>query len=235
MGRAGAKKSGSKSGFVVRWETGKMKKIYGSNMLFRLFDRTISGWHREEKHLTTLDEAVRVLGGGTSRGEGLISDIIAINSFLWHEEDKARANVLPDSAIAKIKHSIDTTNQRRANKIEEIDRHIIDMLSETGVKPKKGAGLNSETPGAIADRLSILALKIRHMTEETERADASAEHREKCGMRLRTLKEQKKDLSGCFDGLVGELFKGRKKLKMYYQFKMYNDPSTNPWMRKKAK
>jgi hypothetical protein len=212
-----------------------MRKVYGSNMLFKLFERAISGWHREEERLTTLDEAVRVLGGGASRGEGLISDIIAINAFLWHEEDKARAEVLPDSAIAAIKHSIDTTNQRRANKIEEIDRHIIDTLSAAKVRPKKNAALNSETPGSIADRLSILALKIRHMTEETERADAPAEHRKKCDMRLKTLKEQKKDLSGCFDALMGELFKGQKKLKMYYQFKMYNDPSTNPWMRKKEK
>ena len=78
------------------------------------------------------------------------------------------------------------------------------------------------------DRLSILALKIYHMTEQTEREDASKEHKEKCAAKLAVLNEQQVDLGTAIDQLLEDIGTGRKYMKVYRQMKMYNDPSTNP-------
>jgi hypothetical protein len=195
-----------------------------SKELFKIYNKVLYLWHKNKKKLKTLKEK--------DPFKKLINDIIVINCILWHEEDKARAKSLPDSEIANIKRTIDATNQGRADKVEEIDKYILDYLTQLKIKTSKTTPLNSETPGSIIDRLSILSLKIYHMKEQIKRKDCSREHIEKCKGRLKILLEQKKDLSKCFDDLIKDLLKGKKRLKMYYQFKMYNDPSTNPWMKK---
>jgi hypothetical protein len=52
------------------------------------------------------------------------------------------------------------------------------------------------------DRLSILALKIYHMKEQTERTDATDEHRRNCQQKLAVLLEQQRDLSTAIDQLL---------------------------------
>ena len=47
------------------------------------------------------------------------------------------------------------------------------------------------------------------------------------------LREQLVDLSGCLDQLVKDIRSRKRRFKTYYQFKMYNDPDTNPYMRAK--
>ena len=78
------------------------------------------------------------------------------------------------------------------------------------------------------DRLSILALKIYHMREQTQRTDATEEHKARCQAKLNVLLEQQKDLSLAIDQLLEDIQEGRKYMKVYRQMKMYNDPSTNP-------
>ena len=78
------------------------------------------------------------------------------------------------------------------------------------------------------DRLSILALKIYHMREQTQRNDATEEHKARCQAKLNVLLEQQKDLSLAIDQLLEDIQEGRKYMKVYRQMKMYNDPSTNP-------
>ena len=48
--------------------------------------------------------------------------------------------------------------------------------------------------------------------------------------KLETLAIQHEDLSTALGELLSELFAGRKRLKLYRQLKMYNDPTLNPYL-----
>jgi hypothetical protein len=150
------------------------------------------------------------------------------NSLLWDEEDLARRKDVPDSAIAANKRTIDRYNQERSNAIEHIDELLLRRLA--AVQPSAQARLNSETAGSIIDRLSITSLKIFHMRLQTERTDASAEHIETCRAKLARLLEQRGDLQACLDSLLSECAAGHAYFKIYRQFKMYNDPTLNPYL-----
>ena len=208
-----------------------MREMPKANILNAIFTKELALWHRVEASIKGLDQALAVLNKEKTFPEALAGELVAMNCYLWHEEDKARSPTIADMEIAKVKRNIDKTNQARNDKIEELDRYFLRYLEEKSINPGKKAALNSETPGSIMDRLSILALKMWHMKEETERKDAGAEHRAKCKARLKVMKEQKGDLSSCLDVLILDISKGRKRLKMYYQFRMYNEASTNRWMR----
>ena len=149
------------------------------------------------------------------------------NFDLWHIEDEARTPGATDAELAAVKRRVDSTNQLRNDLAEDLDRTLLDWLSRQGL-PAAGAPLNSESPGLIIDRLSILALKIFHTREEAERMDASDDHTERNRGRLAILEEQRADLAGCLDSLWNETLAGRRRFKLYRQLKMYNDPSLNP-------
>ena len=53
----------------------------------------------------------------------------------------------------------------------------------------------AETVGWLADKLSIVELKIYHMQEQADREDATAEFRERCHGRLEVLRMQRDDLA----------------------------------------
>jgi hypothetical protein len=149
------------------------------------------------------------------------------NFSLWHTEDEARRTDIPDSEIAVIKRKIDGFNQKRNNAMEETDATFVQLL-DASKKYKKNKKMNSETPGSICDRLCIISLKIFHMAEETARTDATPEHLRKCKTKLLVLKKQRANLAQSLDELVKEYLTGKKSLIVYFQFKMYNDPATNP-------
>jgi hypothetical protein len=150
------------------------------------------------------------------------------NSLLWDEEDQARRTDVPDAAIAANKRAIDGYNQRRNDAIERIDEALLAQLA--GVTPDAEAWHNSETAGSIVDRLSILALKIHHMRAQTMRTDASALHLRQCREKLARLSLQRDDLARCFDTLLARAAQGRAFWRVYRQFKMYNDPTLNPYL-----
>jgi hypothetical protein len=150
------------------------------------------------------------------------------NYLLWHQEDLARSPDASDAAIAAVKRRIDKLNQARNDGIEKLDDFLVDKMETWGVHPRPRAKLNTETPGSAIDRLSILALRIYHMDEQANRPDADAEHRSRCAHKLSVLHEQHKDLSKSLADLLADVGAGRKRLKVYRQFKMYNDPTTNP-------
>jgi hypothetical protein len=148
------------------------------------------------------------------------------NCLLWDEEDLARRRDVPDAEIAANKRAIDRYNQVRNDAIERMDEHLLAMLA--GVARRTEARLHSETAGAMADRLSILALKIHHMRLQAVRADVDQAHRAECTAKLARLAEQREDLAGCFDRLLADAARGEAWFKVYRQFKMYNDPRLNP-------
>lgn len=150
------------------------------------------------------------------------------NSLLWAEEDKARRTDVGPEEIAASKRLIDQYNQKRNDAVESLDEAILWTLRD--VSPIQGARLHSETTGAMIDRLSILALKIYHMREQTRRKDVGQEHISVCAGKLERLNMQRQDLAFCLDQLLAEVREGKAYFKLYRQFKMYNDPNLNPYL-----
>ncbi|MDW7693958.1 DUF4254 domain-containing protein [Flammeovirgaceae bacterium SG7u.111] len=149
-----------------------------------------------------------------------------IDTVQWHYEDIIRDPEIDPVAALELKRKIDASNQDRTDTVEFIDSYFLDKYKT--VKSKEEATINSESPAWALDRLSILALKIYHMKEETERPNASAEHKQKCQAKLDVLLEQRVDLSTAIDQLIADIENGNKYMKVYKQMKMYNDEELNP-------
>jgi hypothetical protein len=154
-----------------------------------------------------------------------------IDTVQWHFEDIIRDPHIDPVEALELKRRIDRSNQDRTDLVEQIDSYFRQLYSE--VKPLPDARLNTESPAWAVDRLSILALKIWHMKEQTERTDAETEHIQRCQAKLDVLLEQQIELSTAIDQLLEDIEAGRKCMKVYRQMKMYNDPSTNPVLYKK--
>lgn len=86
----------------------------------------------------------------------------------------------------------------------------------------------AETVGWLADKISIVELKIYHMQEQATRADVAAEFREHCERRVAVLRLQRDDLADELTTLLQDITSGRVVPKVYRQFKMYNDPQYRP-------
>ena len=149
-----------------------------------------------------------------------------IDTVQWHLEDIIRDPHIDPLEALQLKRRIDRSNQDRTDLVEQIDSYFRQKYSDVRVQPD--ATINTESPAWAVDSLSILALKIYHMREQAERADADADHRAKCQSKLNVLLEQQVDLGTAIDQLLNDIAAGRKYMKVYRQMKMYNDPSTNP-------
>ncbi|BBD07899.1 DUF4254 domain-containing protein [Desulfovibrio ferrophilus] len=149
------------------------------------------------------------------------------NYQLWHVEDEARRVDVGPEIIADCKRRIDGLNQRRNDLIEKVDACLVPLVSPL-IPAEAPERYNTETVGTALDRLSIIALKIFHMREQTERDDVDQEHLDSCRSKLAVLEEQRDDLARSVSELLEEYAAGTKRPKVYYQFKMYNDPKLNP-------
>ncbi len=152
------------------------------------------------------------------------------NQLLWHEEDRARDPEADDATIAQVKRRIDSLNQERNDLIERMDQSIAQTLDEIGVSPGSQAPSNTETPGSVIDRLSILALKVFHMGVQAAREDVDERHRVKARTKRAVLEQQRADLAAALGRLTADLFAGRLQMRLYRQYKMYNDPAMNPYL-----
>jgi hypothetical protein len=198
----------------------------------RMHDEATLRWHQEA---LTLNEPVPAgpidqlpTDPSTTTSPDLILKVALAqhraNFDLWHEEDKARDPAATDAEITRVKHAIDTLNQRRNDLVENLDR----MLLSAAGDQNPSAPLHSESPGLIIDRLSILALKLYHTAEEALRDTATEAHRQKNRDRLALLEEQRADLAACLAALWKQVLAGDRRFKLYRQMKMYNDPELNP-------
>jgi hypothetical protein len=193
---------------------------------FAIFEKSIETYHiidEIEQPFHNLYEA------GTP--ENILYRKCWVDTVQWHREDVVRKPDIDLVLALHMKRSIDKNNQERTDLVESIDDLISGELIRVHVLP--GATINTETPGWAIDRLSILALKIYHMRIEANREDADEDHIRNCKRKLQILLEQKTDLFTSIDQLLDDLSSGKKKMKLYKQMKMYNDPKLNPVLYKK--
>lgn len=188
---------------------------------WEIFNRSIEDYHINDDVDSTVKNPFQ-----TESLERILYAKNWIDTVQWHLEDIIREpNIDPVEAL-KLKRRIDASNQQRTDLVEFIDGWFLSKYAN--VVPKEDAKINSETPAWAFDRLSILALKIYHMSLEAHRTSASEEHRQNCLAKLNVLLEQKKDLCTAIEQLIFDIENGIVKMKIYKQMKMYNDESLNP-------
>lgn len=156
-----------------------------------------------------------------------------IDTAQWHMEDVVRNPDIAPAEGLSWKRRIDKQNQVRTDMVEYIDSYYLQAFQTVQAKPN--ARVNTESPAWAIDRLSILALKIYHMEQETLRSDVDEAHITACQAKLNVLLEQRKDLSQSIDELLTDIASGDKYMKVYKQMKMYNDPALNPVLYGNAK
>jgi len=182
----------------------------------------IAAWHREEPRITHWESTLQVLPLQGPEGWTRTVELLQlINTFQWHEEDRSRDHGADDTVLAAVKRSIDASNRRRVQTVDRLDDLLYSGLTASGVV-NPAAPLNSESPGSIIDRLTVLALKVYHIAEAlTALPDDDSPETVAMQERLATLTEQEKDLGNCLDNLLEGIRTGRVGLKLYRQVKVY--------------
>ena len=193
-----------------------------------VFDRSVADYHKYDNVDTPC---------ANPYAEGSLEAIFYAKNWVdavqWHLEDIIRDPEIDPREALELKRRIDRSNQVRTDMVEDIDTWFRDKYKD--VAPLPEATINTESPAWALDRLSILALKIWHMREQAERADASEEHKARSAAKLAVLLEQRDDLTQAIDTLLDDIQDGKKYMKVYRQMKLYNDPSTNPVLYAKKK
>ena len=192
-----------------------------AELAFPVFEKSIQDYHQ-------FDDVNQPIANPYEKGsiEHLLYAKNWVDTVQWHYEDIIRDPQIDPVAALVLKRKIDASNQVRTDMVEYIDSYFLDKYKNVQVKPN--AKINTESPAWAMDRLSILALKIYHMQEETTRPDASADHRAKCQAKLDVLLEQKQDMFTSISQLIEDIENGDKFMKAYKQMKMYNDEELNP-------
>lgn len=194
---------------------------------FNLFEKCVEDYHEKDDIYHPINNPFSI-----SSIEYLLYEKCWIDVVQWHLEDIIRdPNIQPEYAL-KIKRSIDASNQKRTDMVEQIDDFFVAQYQN--ITPHKNAGINTESPAWAIDRLSILAIKIYHMKIEATRENADNVHLKLCGEKLHILEEQKKDLILSIHQLLQDIEQGLKYMKVYKQMKMYNDITLNPVLYKKS-
>jgi hypothetical protein len=192
----------------------------------KIFQEVIEKYHE-------IDDVSQPFNNPYSNDQHLLEHLLYrkcwIDTVQWHYEDIIRDPDIDPIAALTLKRKIDSSNQNRTDMVEYIDSYFLDQYRD--VKVLNNATINTESPAWGIDRLSILALKVYHMSEESKRIDASDDHRNTCKKKLEVLMEQQVDLSSAIDQLLGDISEGKKYMKVYKQMKMYNDDELNPVLR----
>jgi len=189
-------------------------------------DQAVGPWHRQEPAFASDISAATDAEGFAE----LVQRQHWTNFRLWHVEDRARRKDAGPELIADCKYAIDKLNQERNDLIERLDLFLVRAFDPLLPPQAEGSRprFNTESLGVALDRGSILALKTFHMLEQVERQGAGDDLVAECRRKLGVLTEQRSDLLQSVLDLVEDYASGRKRPKVYYQFKMYNDPRLNP-------
>ena len=188
--------------------------------IVKLQVETVARWHDEpiDNPYTGLEKAVCTQH--------------QFNFQLWNQEDIARSRNVTDEKIAEVKRAIDGFNQNRNDWIEKVDDFISELVDSSDVVVSDDARLNTETPGSVFDRLSIMSLRIYHMIEQLDRDDVEQTHFDSVNQKIALCRLQQDELSSSLQELLDDIFAGRKRHRTYRQMKMYNDPMLNPYLYK---
>ncbi len=192
-----------------------------SKLAYTVFEQSIQDYHQFDNVDQPINNPF-----DKDKFEHLLFHKNWIDTVQWHFEDIIRDPNIDPVAALTLKRRIDASNQERTDMVEYIDSYFLQKYSNVVVK--ENAKINSESPAWAFDRLSILALKIYHMNEESNRLAATQEHRDNCQKKLNILLEQRTDLSTAIDDLLSDIEHGNKFMKVYKQMKMYNDDDLNP-------
>jgi len=193
-----------------------MKPQQLTNQLETLHRETIIRWKKQGSVQLTQQGFLKI-----------VEENHAYNYRLWHEEDKARRDDKGAEFVYHAKRNIDHFNQQRNNCMEKMDHWLQQALQPADVMIKS-CPVNSETPGMIIDRLSILSLKHYHMALQTTRQDVDDNHRTNCQSKLELIDCQRNQLLLCLTAFLQEILDKERTFRLYHQLKMYNDKTLNP-------
>ena len=137
-----------------------------SESAWKIFNQSINEYHQKDDVDTPINNSFE-----KNTLEWLLYAKNWIDTVQWHLEDIIRdENIEPLEAL-KIKRRIDSSNQQRTDLVEFIDSWFLQKYEN--ITPEPDAKINSETPAWAVDRLSILALKVYHMSLEANRSSAT--------------------------------------------------------------
>ena len=152
--------------------------------------------------------------------DGLMAAKAWVDVVQWHLEDAIRDPELSGEAVIALKRRIDASNQQRTDAVEAIDALLKQTLQP--IEPSAcDVSTRTETLGWALDRLCILQLKRYHTSLEVKRGSVDASQ-------LDALHVQHHHLLAAMDQLIEDLATGKVSYTLYKQFKLYNDPFTNP-------
>jgi len=77
-----------------------------------------------------------------------------------------------------------------------------------------------ETIGSLTDKICIADLRIFHLKQKLE-SKVSGKIRRRCQLKLEIISQQKNDLIAELNILHSDVVSGKKKIKVYRQFKSY--------------
>jgi len=134
-----------------------------------------------------------------------------VNYRQWQSEDELRRPDLSDATLVRVRRRIERLNASRHASIEALDEELA-----AAIPMEPGAELHSETPGMIADRLSVLSIRLhftRHAAFLLARPDLTA--------RVPVVQEQIGDLRMALERLLDACLAGRRRFKTYRELKLY--------------
>lgn len=192
-----------------------------SEDMFAVFERSIEDYHVYDDVDTQEQNPYK---------KGTLEHILYsknwIDTVQWHLEDIIRDPAIAPEKALEIKRRIDKSNQDRTDMVEQLDENLLSNFQEN--INNESLPLNTESPAWAVDRLSILALKIYHMAVEAHREDVEDAKKTQNTHKLKVLEIQKADLLLSINQLFSDLQEGKRRVKVYRQMKMYNDPELNP-------
>ena len=153
----------------------------------------------------------------------------SFNFLLWHEEDIARSPDATDSKIAAVKRAIDGYNQKRTTRSKSSTTHWSSGCEAPRSRMAQCAFEHRNARQCDRSAVDHCPADVSH-GRTGESRDANLGHRAKARSRLEILARQQHDLATSLGELLDDIFAGRKRLEVYRQFKMYNDPTLNPYL-----